>query len=123
MSRRIVVAITVLLAGQVSFGRGKVIPCDESSPQLIRISFGKVTILNFPTSPKDAIPGEGGFDIKTNRQDLIIKALRPGAGTNLFVYLDARRCFFHLRAQALGDEILFVRDPKEKQIEVKFNDQ
>lgn len=101
---------------------GKIVTCDDSKSQLIRIPVGRVTTLNFPITPKDAIPGEGGFDIKRIQQDLVIKAMRPGASTNLVVYLESRRCFFHLVSAASGDESIFVRDPKEKTVEVKFVD-
>jgi len=101
---------------------GKVVTCDDGRSQLIRVPVGRVTTLNFPTTPKDAIPGEGGFDIKRVQQDLVIKAMRPGAATNLVVYLESRRCFFNLLTSSSGDESVFVRDPKEKTIEVKFVD-
>lgn len=100
---------------------GKLVVCDDTRAQLIRVPVGRVTTLNFPTAPKDAIPGEGGFDIKRIQQDLVIKVLRPGASTNLVVYLESRRCFFFLKSGIGGDESIFVRDPKEKTIEVKFD--
>lgn len=100
----------------------KIIPCDEIRSQLVIIPYGRVTVLNFPASPKEVIPGEAGFDFKTIRSDLVIKALRPGAKTNLLVYLEGRRCSFHLASSAVGDEIILVRDPKEKTFEVKFHD-
>lgn len=99
---------------------GKIITCDDTRSQTVRIPGGKVTTLNFPTTPKEAIPGEGGFDIRRIQQDLIIKAMRPGASTNLIVYLESRRCLFHLVSASYGDESLFVRDAKEKTVEVKF---
>ena len=94
----------------------------ETKSKLIRISYGKVTALNFPTNPKEVIAGEAGFDFRTIRSDLVIKAMRPGAKTNLLVYLEGRRCSFHLVSGQEGDEILYVRDPKDKTFEVKFND-
>lgn len=99
---------------------GRTVTCDDSRSQTIRIPIGKVSTLNFPTTPKEAIPGEGGFDIKRVQQDLVVKALRPGASTNLVVYLESRRCFFHLTSSFQGDESIFVRDPKEKTVEVKY---
>lgn len=92
----------------------KIIPCDDIKSQLVVIPYGRVTALNFPASPKEVIPGESGFDFKTIRSDLVIKALRPGAKTNLLVYLEGRRCSSHLASAAQGDEIILVRDPKEK---------
>jgi hypothetical protein len=98
----------------------RIIPCDESKPQMVHVPLGRVVTLNFPITPKDAVPGEGGFDLKRIQQDLVIKTLRAGASTNLIVYLESRRCFFHLVAGGIGDESIFVRDPKEKTIEVQF---
>ncbi len=100
----------------------KIIPCDEVHSQLVSIPYGRVTVLNFPASPKEVIPGENGFDFKTIRSDLVVKSLRPGAKTNLLVYLEGRRCSFHLASGVQGDEIVLVRDPKEKTFEVKFHD-
>jgi hypothetical protein len=111
--------VIFFLSPAVVFAKS-IIPCDEAKPQIVRVPVGRVTVLNFPTNPKDAIPGEAGFDMKTIHQDLVIKAIRPGSATNLFVYLESRRCFFHLVSSRTGDEILFVRDPKEKAVEVKF---
>ena len=100
----------------------RLITCDELHSQLVTIPYGRVTVLNFPASPKEVIPGEAGFDFKTIRSDLVIKSLRAGAKTNLLVYLEARRCSFHIVSAATGDEIVLVRDPKEKTFEVKFHD-
>lgn len=84
--------LSFLLASRMALALpSKIVPCDEAKPQKVRIPAGRVTVLNFPTTPKDAVPGEAGFDIKTIRQDLLIKALRPHASTNLFVYLENRR--------------------------------
>lgn len=102
--------------------RQKIIPCDEIHSQSVVVPYGRVTALNFPASPKEVIPGEAGFDFKTIRSDLVIKSLRPGAKTNLLVYLEGRRCSFHLTSASFGDEIILVRDPKEKTFEVKFHD-
>ena len=115
--------ITLLFIPSLAFAAAKkTLPCDDAKAQLVRVPVGRVTTLNFPTAPKDAIPGEGGFDIKRIQQDLVIKVLRPGATTNLVVYLESRRCFFHLVSGASGDESIFVRDLREKTIEVKFVD-
>tara|TARA_B110001454_G_scaffold215953_1_gene238306 strand:- start:804 stop:1193 length:390 start_codon:yes stop_codon:yes gene_type:complete len=101
----------------------KIILCDEARAQRVVVPYGRVTALNFPASPKEVIPGESGFDFKTIRSDLVIKALRPGAKTNLLVYLEGRRCSFHLATgNGAGDEIILIRDSGDKTFEVKFND-
>ncbi len=117
---KLMVFLFLFLGSLIHAKVNSTIPCTEASPQLVRIPVGRVTVLNFPVNPKEIVPGEAGFDFKTIRQDLIIKAMKMNAKTNLFVYLEARRCFFHLVATQNGDEILFVRDPKEKNLEVKF---
>lgn len=100
----------------------KVIICDDTAAQKVRVPFRKVTTLNFPTSPKEAISGEEGFDIKRIQHDLLIKSLSAGPSTNLIVYLEGRRCLFQLVSTSGGTESYFVRDPKEKIVEVQFVD-
>ena len=100
----------------------KVIICSDSHAQIVRVPFNKVTTLNFPTSPKEAIAGQAGFDIKRIQQDLLIKALNAGTSTNLIVYLEGRRCLFQLVSTTGGTESYFVRDPKEKTVEVQYVD-
>lgn len=98
----------------------RIVTCDDAKPVLVRVPLGRVTVLNFPLSPKEILPGEGGFDFKTIRQDLVIKILKPGSETNLFVYLDGRKCLFHVREGKPGDETLSVRDPLDQSVEVRF---
>ncbi len=100
----------------------KIIICSDSIAQKVRVPFGKVTTLNFPTSPKEAIAGIGGFDIKRIQQDLLIKSLNGAVSTNLIVYLEGRRCLFQLITTSIGNESYFVRDPKEKVVEVQYVD-
>ncbi|MCO5143627.1 MAG: hypothetical protein M9962_11105 [Oligoflexia bacterium] len=99
---------------------GKKISCDETKSQVVRVQMNRVLTLNFLSPPKDAIPGESGFDIKCIQNDLVIKSIKTGANTNLIVYLENRRCFFHLISSLKGDESLFVRDKKDTSIEVKY---
>lgn len=100
---------------------GKTITCNEDKPNTVRVNFGRLTVINFPITPKEILPGETVFDFKQIKSDLAIKALRPNAKTNIFVYMQERRCAFNLvTVQGSGDDILYVRDPKDRQIEVKF---
>lgn len=114
--------LILLLLPNHTLAKPKVLPCDDLRSQLVVVPYGRVTVLSFPTSPKEVVPGEAGFDFKTIRNDLVIKAMRTGSKTNLIVYLEGRRCAFHISGGMTGDEILLIRDPKEKDIEVKFND-
>jgi hypothetical protein len=116
------VLLILLLMSSHALAKPKVLPCDDLHSQLVVVPYGRVTVLSFPTSPKEVVPGEAGFDFKTIRNDLVIKAMRTGSKTNLIVYLEGRRCAFHINGGITGDEILLIRDPKEKNVEVKFND-
>jgi hypothetical protein len=116
--------ILLLLSPAIlALGGGKVVPCSDNKPAPVLIPIGKVTTINFPTAPKEAIPGEAGFDIKRIGEDLVIKPVKLSAHTNLVVYLENRRCFFHLVASSRGEESVFVRDPKSTTIEAKYVDQ
>lgn len=103
--------------------REKSIPCDDKRPRIVRVAQGRVTVLNFPYKPKDVVPGSGAFDFKQIKNDLVIMGTRPGARTNAVVYLEERRCAFDLiSVKNGGDDVLVVKDPKESQYEVKFNE-
>ncbi len=99
----------------------KSLPCDDVKTQKVRVALGRLTILSFPIKPKDILPGESSFDFRQIKNDLAIKALRPNAKTNVFVYMLERRCAFDIiTVPSGGDDIIFVRDPKDKQLEVNF---
>jgi len=99
----------------------KTILCTDEKVQKVRITFGRITTLNFPVAPKEVLPGEAVFDFKQIRNDLNVKALSPHAKTNVAIYLQERRCSLDLvTVPSGGDDILFVRDPAEKQFEVRF---
>lgn len=99
----------------------KTVLCTDEKVQKVRVTFGRITTLNFPVAPKEVLPGEAIFDFKQIRNDLNIKALSPRARTNVVIYLQERRCSLDLvTVSSGGDDILFVRDPAEKQFEVRF---
>lgn len=99
----------------------KTILCDDAKVQKVHVNFGRITILSFPVAPKEILPGEAVFDFRQIKGDLAIKALKPSARTNIAVYLSERRCSFDLVTVPYGgDDILFVRDPIDRQFEVKF---
>jgi len=102
---------------------GRTIRCDDKKAQKIRVGMGRITVINFPFKPKDVVPGEVSFDFKKIKNDLVIKAVRAQAATNLVVYLEDRRCTFDLVTVAHGgDDILIVRDVKDDQMEPIFHD-
>ncbi len=100
----------------------KTILCTDEKAQRVRITFGRMTTINFPTTPKEVLPGStAAFDFMKIRNDLNILALRSNAKTNVVVYLQERRCSLDLTTVPIGgDDNLFVRDPAEKQFEVRF---
>ena len=99
----------------------KTVLCDDTHAQKIRVEAHKLTVLSFPMTPKDVVPGESSFDFKRINRDIVIKSLRSGAATNIVVYMPEKRCAFDLvTVSANGDGILNVKDPKDRQFEVKF---
>ncbi len=99
----------------------KSITCDDKKPKLIRVTTGRVTVLNFPFKPKEVVLGSQIFDFKQIKNDLVIMATRAFGQTNVVVYLEERRCSFNLvTVKSGGDDILIVKDPKDSQYEVRF---
>lgn len=99
----------------------KTLICDDSKTQQVHVSAGRLTILSFPVAPKKILPGENSFDFHQIKNDLAIKSLRSGARTNVFVYMAERRCAFDLVTVNGGsDDIIFIRDPKDRQMEVFY---
>lgn len=109
--------------GYVSPVKEKTIPCDDRRPHLVRVAYGRVTVINFPIKPKEVVPGEVIFDFKQIKSDLVIKALRTTGRTNVVVYMEERRCTFDLvTVREKGDDILVVKDPKDSLYEVKIDE-
>ncbi len=99
----------------------KSITCDDKKPKLIRVTSGRVTVLNFPFKPKEVVFGSQIFDFKQIKNDLVIMATHAKGQTNVVVYLEERRCSFNLvTVKSGGDDILIVKDPKDSQYEVRF---
>ena len=112
---------TVTAANKTDSSNEKSVLCDETRMQKVRVTYGRHTTLNFPGTPKDIIPGAAVFDFKRIRNDLAIISLKPGAHTGITVYLRERRCAFDLiTVGSGGDDILFVKDPQDRQLEVKI---
>ena len=110
-----------LAQGKTPAKKEKTLICDDSKTQRVSVSLGRITILNFPVTPKEILPGENSFDFRQIKNDLAIKALRAGARTNVFVYMSERRCAFDLiTVGSGGDDIIFIRDPKDRQMEVNY---
>lgn len=107
--------------GKAPVKKEKTLICDDSKTQRVNVAVGRLTILTFPVTPKDILPGESSFDFRQIKNDLAIKALRVGARTNVFVYMAERRCAFDLvTVGGGGDDIIFIRDPKDRQMEVNY---
>jgi hypothetical protein len=102
--------------------KARTVYCSDNKLEKILVAPGRNTTLNFPAPPTKAVPGNQGlFGILYVEDDLIISALRPGARTNLSVYLDGRRCSFDLVTIGQGaDDIVQVRDPDEQKIKVRI---
>ena len=111
------------LIARAALQKEKSIACDDKFARSVRVARGRITVINFPFKPKDVVPGEVIFDFKQIKNDLVIKPLRISGRTNVVVYLEERRCVFDLTiVPARSDDILIVKDPKDAQYEVKFDD-
>ena len=111
------------MVGHAAPIKEKTIPCDDSRPYLVRVAYGRVTVINFPIKPKEVVPGEVIFDFKQIKSDLVIKALRTTGRTNVVVYMEERRCTFDLvTVRGKGDDLFVVKDPKDSLYEVKIDE-
>jgi hypothetical protein len=99
----------------------RTVECSSGKPVSIRVPVGRVTVISFPVKPKEILPGAGAFDFKQVKNDLAIKALKFPASTNMFTYLEARRCSFVIEAVANhGDDLVIVQDAKNDLLDVNF---
>ena len=116
-------AFLLLINLSFALEKEKSIPCDDKRPRVVKVTLGRVTVLNFPFKPKDVVPGSNAFDFKQIKNDLVIMSVKPGGHTNAVVYLEERRCSFDLiTVKGGGDDVLIVKDPKDSQYEVKFHE-
>jgi hypothetical protein len=117
-----VIAAIALIPHLASAKKARTVYCSDNKLERILVAPGRNTTLNFPAPPTKAVPGNQGlFGILYVESDLIISALRPGARTNLSVYLEGRRCSFDLVTIGEGaDDIVQVRDPDSEKIQVRI---
>ncbi len=99
----------------------KSILCDDKKPKTVRVTYGRVTVLNFPFRPKDIVKVNPAFEFRQIKNDLVLTALRIGSSSNVVIYLEERRCLFNLKSVTEGgDDLLIVKDQKDSQYEVRF---
>lgn len=87
----------------------------------IKLTPGRSTILSFPMKPTKVILGNSGvFTVEYVENDIAIAALMSPARSNMFVYLYGRRFAFDLiTVNRRGDEIVIIRDDKDRDVKVK----
>jgi len=100
----------------------RVVKCDESKmiDVFVRPNFG--TIINFPVKPDNVVlGGQRQFGIEYIKNDIALTALTSNSNTNLFVYLQGRRCGFKLiTSSSQQDNLVQVRDPEDSKMKVPF---
>ncbi len=100
----------------------RVVKCDESKmiDVFVKPNFG--TIINFPVKPDNVIlGGQKQFGIEYIKNDVALTALTSSSNTNLFVYLQGRRCGFRLITSVIQqDNLIQVRDPEDAKMKVQF---
>ena len=115
--------IAALLFNSVSFSsQARNVFLSDKKTEPVLIGVGRSSILSFPSKPTKVILGsQGQFAVEYVENDLAIAALKPGAHSNLFVYLEGRRFGFDLRTTSgVGDEIVLIRDSDDRKVKVKI---
>ena len=111
----------LLLCSKSAFAKARYITCPEKYPAAIRVPLGDAMIMEFPEKPKHSLPGKNAFDFQYIGKDIGIKSLRENSKANLFVYLGKKRCAFKLiSVSGKADDIVVIKYPKEKFVEVKY---
>ena len=111
----LVVVLTIY--SKVLFAKeARTLELDDKKIGKIFVSYGKSTILNFPSKPSKVILGNrGAFSLEYIESDLAIAALHSNVTSNLFVYVQGRRFALDLVAQSKNsDEVVIIRDVKVK---------
>lgn len=118
---KVLIMLSVFLFSITAFSKARYITCPQKYPATIRVPLGDAMIMEFPEKPKHSLPGKNTFDFQYIDKDIGIKSLRSGGRANLFVYLGKKRCAFKLiTTSTRSDDIVIIRYPKEKTIEVKY---
>lgn len=120
--KTILLTLLILMAGpDASAKKARTAYLSDKTMEPVVVGIGRSTILNFPMKPNKVILGnQGQFAVEYVDNDLAIAALRVGARSNLFVYVEGRRFGFDLRTtQGVGDEIVVVRDVIDQKVKVR----
>lgn len=121
MKRNSFLLLIIILFSLNLFAKERKVTCPRKYPQTIRVPFNDVMVLAFPEKPKHSLPGKTDFDFQYIGNDIGIKGLVKEARANMFVYLGKSRCAFKLvSTTGRSDDIVTVRYPKEKTVEVKY---
>ncbi len=100
----------------------RTVQCNEAAMISIYITPNQGTIINFPVKPENVVLGSKKlFGIEFIKNDLALTALTPSAKTNLFVYLQGRRCGFQLMtSKARQDNLIKVSDSESDKLKVQI---
>jgi hypothetical protein len=106
------VATIITWAKIVNGAESRILRLDDKKIGKIFVSYGKSTILSFPSKPSKVILGnKGAFSLEYIDSDLAVAALHPTMISNLFVYVQGRRFAFDLISRNQNpDEVVIVRD-------------
>jgi hypothetical protein len=120
-NRSIFLFIVGIFLSTGAFAKARYITCPQKYPATIRVPLGDAMIMEFPEKAKHSLAGKNSFDFQYIGKDIGIKSLKSAAKANLFVYLGKKRCAFKLITTGQrADDIVVIRYPKEKLIEVKY---
>lgn len=110
----IVVAAWVKIAAA---SEARLLRLDDKKIGRVFVSFGKSTVLSFPSKPSKVILGnKGAFSLEYIDADLAVASLHPNAVSNLFVYVQGRRFAIDLVSSSKNpDEVVIIRDVLSEQ--------
>jgi len=114
--------LSLYQSGPLYAMKAKTIILSDKKVAKIRLTPGRSTILSFPMKPTKVILGNTGvFTVEYVENDLALAALMSPARSNMFVYLYGRRFAFDLvTVRRRGDEIIVIRDEKDRDVKVKI---
>lgn len=98
------------------------VKCDDTKSVEIYMRPAFATVLNFPVKPEQVIiGGKSQVSIEYIRNDLALTPLTSNSKTNIFVYMQGRRCGFNLRMSTQNfDSLVNIRDPEESKMKVRM---
>ena len=118
---RLMFKLILLLSEPLCFA-ARAVKCDDTKSVEIYMRPSFATVLNCPVKPEQVIVGgKSQVSIEYIKSDLALTPLSSNSKTNIFVYMQGRRCGFNLRISEQNfDSLVNIRDPEESKMKVRL---